>query len=75
MILERQKIGGTHIKANTKKQVNVQPPVKGRGPPQMRRALHYVDTLLMWAEADFSISRLVPTLSKAISTRASPPIF
>ena len=25
--------------------------------------------------ADFSISRLVPTVSKAISTRASPPIF
>ena len=29
----------------------------------------------MCAAADFIISRLVPTLSKAISTRASPPIF
>ena len=29
----------------------------------------------MCAAADFIISRLVPTLSNAISTRASPPIF
>ena len=30
--------------------------------------------LVIWADADLSISRLVPTLSKAISTRASPPM-
>ena len=54
-------------------------PVPEGGPDGRDICIHpavYVQhhSFLMWAPADFSISFFLPTLSKATSTRASPPM-